>query len=983
MSALDRYLDDLDSNVDGDTLLTRFLEYTTDQGLELYAAQEEAIMELFVGNNVILNTPTGSGKSLVALAAHFRSVALGERSFYTAPIKALVSEKFFDLCRVLGPHRVGMMTGDATVNRDAPVICCTAEILANLALREGERADVDGVVMDEFHYYADRDRGVAWQIPLLTLPKARFLLMSATLGETKKFEDALTELTGTPATLVKSEERPVPLDFSYSEETLQNAVVELIEEGKAPIYVVHFAQRAATEQAQSFMSIDFLSKDEKRSIKEELRDTRFDTPFGKELKKFLHHGVGVHHAGMLPRYRRLVERLAQEGKLRIICGTDTLGVGVNVPIRTVLFTKLCKYDGENTKVLTVRDFKQIAGRAGRRGFDTLGSVVAQAPEHAIENKKLRAKAGDDPKKLRKIKMRQPPDRGYAHWDADTFVRLQDSPPEPLRSRFRVSNAMVLNLFEREDNGCLALRSLIRASHESTKAKYRHGREAIAMIRSLRDADVIELGGDGPRVNEDFQSDFSLNQALSLYVVEAVDVLDTEDAAYPLDVLTLVEATLEDPWAVLYRQTDTLKSRALASMKAEGMEYDERMAELDKIEYPKPNAEFLYGTYEVFAERHPWVGGDVLRPKSIARDMYELGMSFVEYVKEYGLQRSEGVLLRYLTDAYKGFVQTVPESAKTEELYDVSDWLGLVVRSVDAEPARRMGATTVARGRRARSDRTQRRRSGRHHQRRARLHDHGAQLGLEGRPSSRLQAVRSRGRSAFRGRREERVVRRAIRRGARALLVRIRRHRHRSGSPKRWPTPNRPRRPRVAGDPDSARSVGRPKLAPALDREPRGEPASGATCDHADLRERLERLVVLERRFGEKLLNILRQTDRLLVDAERPAKLRGDEVADHRPPILDRQRLLATAVGAAFYQGVHRQACLLGEADDAAARPADQANVARPEVAHVLDEHEPSRRGGLLERVDGSLRFDDAVRGSGQPKRRRVGELGRAVARDAR
>jgi superfamily II RNA helicase len=683
MSTLDRYLDDLGTHVDGDALLSRFLEYTSDQGLELYPAQEEAIMELFVGNNVILNTPTGSGKSLVALAAHFRSVALGERSFYTAPIKALVSEKFFDLCRVLGPRRVGMMTGDATVNRNASVICCTAEILSNLALREGEQADVDGVVMDEFHYYADRDRGVAWQIPLLTLPQARFLLMSATLGETTPFEEAISRLTGVATSLVKSDERPVPLDFTYSEDTLQHTVVDLIEEGKAPIYVVHFAQRAATEQAQSFMSIDFLSKEEKKSIKGELLGVRFDTPFGKELKKFLHHGLGVHHAGMLPRYRRLVERLAQEGKLRIICGTDTLGVGVNVPIRTVLFTKLCKYDGEKTKVLSVRDFKQIAGRAGRRGYDSLGSVVAQAPEHVIENKKLRMKAGDDAKKLRKLKTRQPPERGYAHWDAETFQRLQGSSPERLESSFRVSNAMILNLFERDDDGCLALRKLIRSSHESTSAKRRHGREAISMIRSLRDAGVIELDRSGPRVNEDFQSDFSLNQALSLYVVEAVDVLEPDEAAYPLEVLTLVEATLEDPWAVLYRQTDTLKSRALAAMKAEGLEYDERMAELDKIEYPKPNSEFLYATYELFAERHPWVGSDVLRPKSIARDMYELGMGFVEYVKEYGLQRSEGVLLRYLTDAYKGVVQTVPESAKTDELYDVSDWLGLVVRSVDA------------------------------------------------------------------------------------------------------------------------------------------------------------------------------------------------------------------------------------------------------------------------------------------------------------
>ena len=302
-----------------------------------------------------------------------------------------------------------------------------------MALREGERAEVDGVVMDEFHYYADRDRGVAWQVPLLTLPQARFLLMSATLGDTHLFEEAITDLTGVQTTLVKSTDRPVPLDFEYSEQSLHNTVTDLLDEGKAPIYVVHFAQRAATEQAQSFMSIDFLSKDEKKAIKEELSRTRFDTPFGKELKKFLHHGIGVHHAGMLPRYRRLVERLAQQGKLRLICGTDTLGVGVNVPIRTVLFTKLCKYDGQNTKVLTVRDFKQIAGRAGRRGYDTLGSVVAQAPEHAIENKKLRAKAGDDPKKVRKLKMRQPPERGYAHWDADTYARLQESTPEPLGS----------------------------------------------------------------------------------------------------------------------------------------------------------------------------------------------------------------------------------------------------------------------------------------------------------------------------------------------------------------------------------------------------------------------------------------------------------------------------------------------------------------------------------------------------------------------
>ena len=168
-----------------DVLLDRFLEYTAGKRLTLYPAQEEAILELLDGKNVILNTPTGSGKSLVASAMHFASLARGQRSVYTCPIKALVNEKWMALCREFGPDKVGLSTGDATVNRDAPILCCTAEVLANIALREGADADVDDVVMDEFHYYADRDRGVAWQVPLLTMPQARFLLMSATLGDTR------------------------------------------------------------------------------------------------------------------------------------------------------------------------------------------------------------------------------------------------------------------------------------------------------------------------------------------------------------------------------------------------------------------------------------------------------------------------------------------------------------------------------------------------------------------------------------------------------------------------------------------------------------------------------------------------------------------------------------------------------------------------------------------------------------------------------
>ncbi len=671
-----------------DALLEAFLDYVGEKGLDLYAAQEEAILEIMSGHHVVLNTPTGSGKSLVALAAHFRALARGERSFYTAPIKALVSEKFFDLCRVLGADNVGMMTGDASVNREAPILCCTAEILANLALREGDSADIQSVVMDEFHYYSDRDRGAAWQIPLLTLPQAQFVLMSATMGRTEFFIEELDRTTQRSAALVKSDERPVPLDFEYRETPLLETIQDLVSSGRVPVYIVHFSQRAASERAQALMSIDFLSKEDKQAIKRELAGFRFDSPYGADLRRFVHHGVGVHHAGLLPKYRRMVERLAQKGLLRLICGTDTLGVGVNVPIRSVLFTQLCKYDGQKTAVLSVRDFKQIAGRAGRRGYDSRGSVIAQAPEHVIENKQMESKAGGDAKKLRKLVRKKPPDRGYAHWDEAVFERLIASEPEELKSSFDVTHGMILQLLERPGNGCQAIKDTIRSSHENRVMKRRLGRRAIQLFRSLLAADVIELrsrpdpDGRMVQVNRDLQEDFSLNQSLSLWILETIPKLEADAPDYPLNVVTLCEAVLENPAVVLQKQLDKLKTDTVNELKAEGVEYDQRMEVLDALEHPKPLRDFIYETFNEFREAQPWVG-DNIRPKSIARDMYERAMSFREYVKEYGLRRSEGVLLRYLSDAYKALMQNVPEDAKTDELYDVTDWLGAVVRQVDS------------------------------------------------------------------------------------------------------------------------------------------------------------------------------------------------------------------------------------------------------------------------------------------------------------
>ncbi|MBL8912098.1 MAG: DUF3516 domain-containing protein [Archangium sp.] len=674
-----------------DQVLDRFVNYVTSTGLSLYPAQEEAVLELIGGKHVVLATPTGSGKSLVALAFHFMAMAEGKTSFYTCPIKALVNEKFFALCDAFGAENVGMMTGDAAINRKAPIICCTAEILSSYAVRE-QRLFAECVVMDEFHYYGDKERGIAWQVPLISMPETQFLLMSATLGDLTSITTSLTDITKREVAEVRSAQRPVPLEFTYASTALHESVGDLLKASRAPIYLVNFTQRSAAEEAQNLMSIDVCTKEEKVKLKEAIsaHGVRFDTPFGKELRRFLSHGIGLHHAGLLPRYRRLVERLSQQGLLKVISGTDTLGVGVNVPIRTVLFTQLCKFDGEKTVILPVRDFHQIAGRAGRKGFDERGYVVAQAPAHVIENAKLMQKKAEGKKN---VTMQKAPTKGYVHWDDKTFEKLQTSQPEKLESRFNVTHGLIVSLLqagqETSKDGYRRLVELIDLSHTWEQNRVRLRKHARVLMRSLVDAGivVVEKNQRGlprrPRVLEGLQKDFSLHHTLSLFLLEVLLKLDPASESYALDVVSLVESILESPDVVLWAQLDRAKGQKINELKAQGVEYDKRMEELEKVEYPKPLAPLIYGTFDEFAKKHPWIAAEDVRPKSIARELFENCQTFNDYVKDYGLQRSEGVLLRYLSDAYKTIVQNVPEAARSEQLEDLAAYLKATIRQTDS------------------------------------------------------------------------------------------------------------------------------------------------------------------------------------------------------------------------------------------------------------------------------------------------------------
>jgi len=684
---------------DPDAVYSGFVEWAGSRGLTLYPAQDEAIIEIVSGANVILSTPTGTGKSLVAVAAHAASLARGGRTYYTAPIKALVSEKFFALVDIFGAENVGMVTGDSSVNADAPIVCCTAEILANLALRQGADANVDQVVMDEFHYYGEADRGWAWQVPLLLLTRAQFILMSATLGDVTDIADDLSRRTGRPTARVTGVERPVPLHFEYARTPVHETVQELLDTRQAPIYVVHFSQAAAMERAQALSSIRIIGREQRDEIAEAIGGFRFTTGFGKTLSRYVRAGIGVHHAGMLPRYRRLVETLAQRGLLRVICGTDTLGVGINVPIRTVLMTALTKYDGTRMRQLTAREFHQIAGRAGRAGYDTAGTVVVMAPDHEIENAAQILKAGDDLKKQKKIVRKKAP-QGFVNWTEQSYDRLVAAEPEPLQPQMKLSAAMLINVIARGGDVFGNVRALVFDNHEPRARRYELARRAIAIFRTLVQAGVVEADADGIRLTVDLQPNFALNQPLSPFALAAIEMLDPEvelgrgpDATppassvgtghYALDVVSVIEATLDDPRPILSQQQFRARGEAVAAMKREGIEYDERMELLEEITWPKPLDELLAQAYEVFASSQPWIRDFELSPKSVVRDMFERACSFGEYVSLYQLARSEGLVLRYLSDAYRAIRQTVPVDAQTPDLLDLIAWLGELVRQVDS------------------------------------------------------------------------------------------------------------------------------------------------------------------------------------------------------------------------------------------------------------------------------------------------------------
>ena len=673
---------------DPDELFAAFAAWAEAQGTVLYPAQEEALIELVSGANVVLATPTGSGKSLVATGALYAALAAERRSYYTAPIKALVSEKFFALCDVFGATNVGMLTGDAAVNAGAPIITCTAEVLANISLREGADADIGLVVMDEFHFYGDPDRGWAWQVPLLELPRAQFLLMSATLGDVTFLREDLTRRTGRPTALVANAVRPVPLHHYYATTPMHETIGDLLETKQAPIYVVHFTQASALERAQALMSVNVCTKEEKKAIAELSAGSAFPRPLVRRCRDW----SGMGSAFTTPGCCRSTGGWWNSSPRRACSkssAAQTLSASVSTCRSGPSSSPRCRSTTAHAPGCSMpASFIRSPAGPGRAGYDTAGTVVVQAPDHEVENLKQFAKVADDPKKRRKLVRRKVPE-GMVPWSEKTMTKLVDAAPEPLTSNMRVSTAMILDVVDRPGDPFAAMRRLLTENHEPRKRQLQHIREAVGIARSLLQAGVVERldepepDGRRYRLTVDLPPDFALNQPLSTFALAAVEVLDAAAETYALDVVSVIEATLEDPRQIMAAQLKKARGEAIAAMKAEGIEYDERMELLDDVTYPRPLEELLGHAYEVYLQSNPWAADGQLSPKSVVREMWERAFTFREYVSVYGLTRAEGAVLRYLSDAFKALRSGVPAAARTEELTDIVEWLGELVRQVDS------------------------------------------------------------------------------------------------------------------------------------------------------------------------------------------------------------------------------------------------------------------------------------------------------------
>ena len=486
-----------------------------------YPVQEEALLTYFTDEEgVLLCAPTGTGKTLVAQGALYEALRTGQVAYYTTPLIALTEQKFAEMQAAaekwgFSPEDIGLVTGHRRVNPDAKVLVVVAEILLNRLLGSGPEAfdDVCAVVMDEFHSIADRDRGIVWELTLGLLPEhVRLLLLSATVGNEQEFLLWLARSHGRRPKLVSETVRKVPLTHTWVGDRMLNELVQDMAEGeeehrRTPALVFCFNRDECWSVAEQLKGLSLLPDAIRKDLLAELDEVDLKGGVGPKLRQILVRGVGVHHAGMLPKYRRLVEDLYERKLLAVCTCTETLAAGMNLPARSVVMTELLKGPFGAKKVVDASTAHQIFGRAGRPQFDDRGYVYALAHEDDVRIHRWQEKFDQidendkDPKMLaykKKLKKKKPTRRdAVQYWNEDQYEKLVAAPATKLYSKGPLPWRLLAYLLGKSDDvdrlrDFVGKRFMDGPRHEAAKRKLRR------MLLALWDAGLVELEPSPPR-----------------------------------------------------------------------------------------------------------------------------------------------------------------------------------------------------------------------------------------------------------------------------------------------------------------------------------------------------------------------------------------------------------------------------------------------------------------------------------------------------
>ncbi len=701
---------------DGELELQFYEQFLWSRGLEPYPVQEQAISAIFAGKNVLVTVPTGTGKTLMAKAALFRAFHRNERAVYTTPLRALTEEKYRELCADFGEGNVGFATGDYKVNREAPIQVEVAEILWNRIVADKHVAPAEIVVMDEGHYFNDPERGYVWEQSMIGLdPRTQLIVLSATVGHPEKFVQWAEITRRVPMALVDSRERKVPLVHEFREEMLIDTVKGLAHAGDVPAIVFVFGREQCFEVARLVKSCRRFTTDEERAQVEKLCDEAL-LPAGeaKELRPLLAHGIGIHHAGILPRYKQLVEQLALERLIKFVISTETIAAGINLPARTVVFPSLRKFIKREPRIITAAEYHQMAGRAGRPQFDDRGLAIALAPEQVVSDLKKELKdaakrpAYDEGKVKRSVYGRARADaqkHGDVIWTPELHAELVKGEPAELRSKTKITAEQVIaiGLPDLETATLGGANAEIEARMAVVEASLppsmrldivtvidnlllgdRDRKELqkilAQLVANMRAIGVIDEHGH--QVSGQMIRELQGMDGLLIYYIlfnHQLEYLELRELVEYLIDHDIIQRQLDRKGEDEKREWMRAKLRELR-VDNPHITWDDVEAQWDK-EHPRvpTKIELLHQEFSSKVP-HPELHGGK-KPKSTWAQLEDSGLGFLEFVEKHGLEHEEGNLFSYLVRVMN-FANKMGGASQLSELNDMAERVREVLARID-------------------------------------------------------------------------------------------------------------------------------------------------------------------------------------------------------------------------------------------------------------------------------------------------------------